>query len=103
MRKQKTQIIGMSRIMPGYKGHLVGGAAVYVLFLCCIIGVVKPSLLMASEWLIFTLAGALFPDVDIKSKGQKYFYFVVFAIFMLLAWKGRFQLLSCCSFVIITP
>ena len=89
--------------MPGYKGHLVGGAAVYVLSLCCIIGVVKPSLLMASEWLIFTLAGALFPDVDIKSKGQKYFYFVVLFFFIAFAAQQKFEMLACCSFIVMVP
>ena len=88
--------------MPNYKGHLVGGFAVYCIVLVMLIGTV-PSLVTAFEWLLFALAGALFPDVDIKSKGQKYFYYLVFVIFALLAYKGRFQVLSCCSFIIITP
>lgn len=88
--------------MPNYKGHLVGGLAVYCIVLVALVGSV-PSVVTGFEWLLFTLAGALFPDVDIKSKGQKYFYYVVFVIFCLLAYKGRFQALSCCSFIIITP
>lgn len=88
--------------MPNYKGHLVGGLVVYCIALVVLIGSV-PSLVTAFEWLLFALAGALFPDVDIKSKGQKYFYYLVFIIFVLLAYKGRFQALSCCSFIVITP
>jgi membrane-bound metal-dependent hydrolase YbcI (DUF457 family) len=88
--------------MPNYKGHLVGGVVAYCVMLFAIIGCM-PSLMTASEWLLFTLAGALFPDVDIKSKGQKYFYYVIFALFVLLACKGWLYHLSCFSFLAITP
>src|SRR5213080_4473351 len=91
--------------MPGYKGHLFGGTVAFGLLFFALVGVVvtQPSLLTASEWLLFALAGSLFPDVDIKSKGQKYFYYVVFLIFIILAYKKCFQLLSCFSFITITP
>lgn len=87
--------------MPNYKGHLVGGVFTYALIIF-IIGTV-PSVVTAVEWLFFTLAGALFPDVDIKSKGQKYFYYGVFALFCLLAYQGCFYHISCCSFIVLTP
>jgi hypothetical protein len=89
--------------MPNYKGHLVGGVAVYGLVLCGVIGMIKPTFLTAVEWLLFTLAGALFPDIDIKSKGQKYFYYVVFLFFVVLAVQRRFEMLACFSFIIISP
>ena len=91
--------------MPGYKGHLAGGIIVYGLLCFMLIGVVvaQPSILTAGEWLIFTLAGSLFPDVDIKSKGQKYFYYIVFLLFIILAIHRHFEMLTCFSFVIITP
>lgn len=89
--------------MPNYKGHLVGGIVVYGLFLCVISAFLKPTMLTALEWLLFTLAGALFPDIDIKSKGQKYFYYVIFLFFIVLLARGRFEMLSCCSFIIISP
>lgn len=89
--------------MPGYKGHLVGGTVAYGLFLVGVIGMAKPSLLMAGEWLLFALAGALFPDVDIKSKGQKYFYFIVLLFFIAFAAQQRFEMLACCSFVVMVP
>lgn len=91
--------------MPGYKGHLAGGMIVFGA-LCFILvpAIIKqPSMLIIGEWLLFALAGSLFPDIDIKSKGQKYFYYVVFCFFIILAMSKRFEMLSCFSFIIITP
>ena len=88
--------------MPGYKGHLCGGLIAYVVvFFFCL--TTRPSLLTACEWLFCTLAGSLFPDIDVKSKGQKYFYYVVMVLFLFLLSQEKFQLLSCVSILAITP
>lgn len=89
--------------MPNYKGHLVGGIAAYGLLLCALFAVIKPSLLTAFEWLLFALAGSLFPDVDIKSKGQKYFYYFILLVFIVLVVGKRFEVMACCSFIVILP
>lgn len=89
--------------MPNYKGHLAGGLIVYLLLFFGLFMAQKPSMLIAIEWLAFTLAGALFPDIDIKSKGQKYFYYVVFLFFIVLAVCQRFEMVTCCSFLILSP
>ncbi|HLC07131.1 MAG TPA: metal-dependent hydrolase [Candidatus Babeliales bacterium] len=89
--------------MPNYKGHLVGGLVVYGMIFFGLLGALKPSMLTAGEWLLFTLAGALFPDIDIKSKGQKYFYYVIFLFFIVLVAKEQFHTLTCCSFIIMSP
>jgi len=92
--------------MPGYKGHLVGGVVAFGLLfagLAHLILMQQPSHLVMGEWLLCTLAGALFPDIDVKSKGQKYFYYVAFVCLMVLAYQQRFQMLTCFSFVMITP
>lgn len=91
--------------MPGYKGHLVGGIVAYGLLFFGLVGVViaQPSMLTAGEWLFFALAGSLFPDIDIKSKGQKYFYYVVLLFIVILAAHQRFEMLACFSFITITP
>jgi hypothetical protein len=34
----------------------------------------NPTFLTSIEWLLFALFGALFPDIDIKSRGQNIFY-----------------------------
>lgn len=92
--------------MPGYKGHLVGGIIAFGLLLFGLIGLVivpEPSYMVLGEWLLCALAGALFPDIDIKSKGQKYFYYVALIGVCVLAYQQRFQMLACFSFVMITP
>ena len=89
--------------MPNYKGHLVGGMAAYGLLLCTLLALVKPSLLTASEWLLFALAGSLFPDIDIKSKGQKYFYYFILLVFIVLVVGKRFEAMACCGFIVIWP
>lgn len=88
--------------MPNYKGHLAGGVVVYALVLVCVVGTTS-SLITWGEWLLCALAGCLFPDIDIKSKGQKYFYRGVLMSFIVLAGQGRYEVLSCCSFIMITP
>jgi membrane-bound metal-dependent hydrolase YbcI (DUF457 family) len=89
--------------MPNYKGHLVGGVIAYGALFFAVFAAQKPSLLIAGEWLLFTLAGALFPDIDIKSKGQKYFYFVILLFVTILVIQQRFEMLAYCSFIIISP
>lgn len=89
--------------MPNYKGHLVGGTIVYLFILFICIGTIKLSLLSAIEWFLFTLAGSLFPDIDTKSKGQKYFYFGALLLFIFLTAQKQFQMVTCCSFIIMTP
>jgi len=88
--------------MPNYKGHLCGGLVAYVCVLCSCISM-KPSVVTACEWLLFTLAGALFPDVDVKSRGQKYFYYLVFIIFIILICQNNHHTVACLSVIAITP
>ena len=52
--------------------HLLGGACAFGLLLS-----VAPKIssnVLYLEWFFFALAGALFPDIDTTSKGQKWFY-----------------------------
>jgi len=88
--------------MPNYKGHIAGGIITFVLFCFIMLGL-RPSFFIGIEWLFFTIAGALFPDVDIKSKGQKYFYWFVFLFFMILTIKECFEIITGLAFIIIIP
>ncbi len=88
--------------MPNYKGHLCGGVIVYAIVMILFVAT-APSLITAGEWFFFTLAGALFPDVDVKSRGQKYFYYSMLLFFVCLLYQGKFEILSCMSFIAITP
>ncbi len=88
--------------MPGYKEHLLGGAAAFgVTF--AIIGSCCASRLTAGEWLLCSLLGSLFPDVDIKSKGQKVFYSILLVVLIVLIIKQRLDLLAGLSLCAVVP
>lgn len=90
--------------MSNYKGHLSAGFVAYNImlysaFLLC------PSIKIAHavEWFVCTLAGSLFPDIDIKSKGQKYFYWIIFGLLLVLAVQERADLFMVVSIGSVTP
>jgi LexA-binding, inner membrane-associated putative hydrolase len=70
--------------MPNYKGHIVGAFGVYclVLIACAFYYLPGASII---QWLLCTIAGGLFPDIDIKSKGQQFFYKILLTIVALCA------------------
>lgn len=74
--------------MPGYKGHLVGGVVAYAVTLFVL---KNPHVTCGTAlgWLGITCAGALFPDIDIKSKGQKYFYWFILLLLLWSIWRFR--------------
>lgn len=59
--------------MPGFRGHIAGAIALYGLVIAALVVwcAVTLTYWRALEWLICMLVGALFPDVDTKSKGQQ--------------------------------
>lgn len=69
--------------MPGYRGHLVGGLITYI-GLMYLLQPIPPTPLSPFWWLLLTLAGALFPDIDTKSKGQFWFSWLMIIIMILL-------------------
>lgn len=89
--------------MPNYKGHLAGGLIAYFIVLYFIIAAQSISLATGFEWLLFTLAGALFPDVDIKSKGQKIFYCVMLLLMLVLLYHNQTQTLIIVAILAMVP
>lgn len=90
--------------MPGYKGHLLGGFffAVMGLVGAVLLGWLGGDPLIAAGLIGFCLLGALFPDVDTDSKGQRLYYVVFAAVdlgliirhyYMWSAWLGFFAML----------
>jgi len=71
--------------MPNYKKHLFYALVVYYLILLFILfyGQSVFDLNNAIIWLLAILSGSLFPDIDIKSKGQRLFYFIFLFIVIL--------------------
>lgn len=88
--------------MPNYKGHVIGGSIAYALLLF-VLSSYCASVAVAAEWFVCAFAGALFPDIDTKSKGQKYFYWLMMGVFVLLIMKERLDLLAVLSLFAISP
>ena len=79
--------------MPGYKGHLVGGAATFFVTYQVATKVFGQAPYITKQIvfaLTFCLLGSLFPDIDTKSLGQRVFYSIlaiaVFAAIALQHW-----------------
>ncbi|MGB8468363.1 MAG: metal-dependent hydrolase [Candidatus Babeliales bacterium] len=90
--------------MPNYKGHLVGGLCAYGLLLSLLLlYAVCPTPLTLVEWLLATLAGALFPDIDTKSKGQKYFYQLTGILGIVLVISRHYVTASCMLLLALFP
>lgn len=62
-----------------------------------------PFLLIGIEWFLCTLAGAMFPDVDIKSTSQKYLYSVVFLSLLALIGQKKFYTASFIGILSVVP
>lgn len=77
--------------MPNYKGHVIGGLAVFSIGLLLVGNYHHISLLTGIEWALCTLLGSLFPDIDTKSKGQKIFYRLLFIFLIFLTLQQKFQ------------
>jgi uncharacterized membrane protein len=77
--------------VPSYRGHLLGGLLFFALstnlpFLNRIMH--HPSLLTFAGGLLICLAGALFPDIDIRSKGRRWLLPVAIALMALSFLHG---------------
>ncbi|MBC8041924.1 MAG: metal-dependent hydrolase [Rhizobacter sp.] len=84
--------------MSSYKGHLFGGVLFFIPFafgLAAVydFGKITPLQFTLQVAVLFgiTLLFALWPDVDIKSKGQKIFYVLFLAVDLLLIAKGLWR------------
>ena len=88
--------------MPGYRGHLVGGALAFGALYVCLRTVGAP-VVMTGPCFLAALAGALFPDVDVKSKGQKYLYWLLLIIFIILIIENKLDILALFALLSIVP
>lgn len=68
--------------MSMYRGHLLGGLAAYLMVIVAW-GVYTSVFQHYFPGLLATLAGALFPDIDIRSKGQRLFLKLLFLLVVL--------------------
>ncbi len=89
--------------MPGYKAHIVGGVVTFAAVSFVLNNYLQPVPAVAFQWLGATILGALFPDVDIKSKGQGIFYKGMLVCLVLLLWKRQAYLFVIMSFLALVP
>jgi len=89
--------------MPGYKAHIVGGVVTFAAISFVLNNHLQPMPAVAFQWLGATILGALFPDVDIKSKGQGIFYKGMLLCLVLLLWKRQAYLFVIMSFLALVP
>lgn len=89
--------------MPGYKGHLVGGICTFALILYSIdTAGIAFTQFQAAQWFISAIIGCLFPDVDVKSKGQNIFYKSMLCALLFMLFYGYhrpFMLVSIAAMV----
>lgn len=79
--------------MPCYKAHLTGGF-VSALVLYSVLPGAPCTLLRIGELLLCALAGSLFPDIDTKSKGQKYFYRLFAVACLALVYARHYKMVA---------
>lgn len=68
--------------MSMYRGHLVGGLIAYLLVIA-VFSIWQNRFEHDLGGLIATLAGSLFPDIDVRSTGQSLFLKVLFLVIVL--------------------
>jgi hypothetical protein len=81
-------------VMPGYRAHTLGSLIVAILALGACNIFYQITAFKAFEWIGFAVIGGLFPDLDTKSFGQKWFYRVLFIIAIVLFSLKKYYLLS---------
>ena len=89
--------------MPGYKGHLIGGAIAFSCVIVLFAWWQSPPFFIAVQYFFCTLLGSLFPDIDTKSRGQGIFYRALLLILGILLFQGQQQLCIVISLLALTP
>lgn len=92
--------------MPGYKTHVGFAVCIYALWLIVVsllCGSFSLSVVKGIEWFLCIIIGSLFPDVDIKSKGQVIFYEIMVGILVLLWWRQELIAFTWLTFVALIP
>jgi membrane-bound metal-dependent hydrolase YbcI (DUF457 family) len=96
--------------MSSYKGHLFGGVLFFIPFVY-VLGILfdydeLPTWQYVLQLVILfgiTLLFALFPDVDIKSKGQKIFYWIFLILDLVLIVRGLWREAAFLGLFAMTP
>ncbi len=99
--------------MPGYKGHIIGAAALNTVYVGVLESVpnetIRETAGLLSEWQMFVglfviaVLFGLWPDVDTNSKGQNIFFVIAFVADILLIASGRIEAAAYLGLLAMTP
>ena len=90
--------------MSGGKGHLIGGFVFILVLLHTITHYFyRPDLLDLILYIAIGLMFAVWPDVDIKSIGQKFFYIVFFMVDLFLIFSEEYKIAAYFGLMVILP
>jgi len=90
--------------MSGYKSHMYGGIILMIIVIHFFYhSFFNPSLIEILWYIIIATMFALWPDVDIKSKGQKLFYIIFFITDIYLIMTSQFKISAFFGLIIILP
>ncbi len=88
--------------MPSYRGHLIGGVVTYIVVLQGI-QYAQPNAHVIFQGFLFCLLGSLFPDIDVKSKGQKVFYSLLLLFLLYCLYMQKWIIFTSLSLLGIVP
>ena len=92
--------------MPGYKGHLVGGALTGAAVLGGLVwtgAYALPGMPQLAVMGALALLGSLFPDVDTDSRGQHIFYLTLAVLDFALIVQGHYKWAAVLGFAAMFP
>lgn len=89
--------------MPGYKAHISFAVFWYCIILLIVYRLYHPPLIWLLELGLCITMGALFPDIDIKSKGQKYIYTLFFVAAIPLLCMQYYMIVALVGWLFFIP
>ena len=91
--------------MPKYKTHLIGGLATFLLISVISYKTQKFNFTLEQSLLFLPLCllGSLFPDIDTKSKIQKWLYYLIFFMILTTVLTKKWLALSFFSLIAFIP
>lgn len=91
--------------MPNYKAHIGGGIVFFIIafFVAVYYLTFTVEFALGLQWFASCVFGALFPDIDTKSKIQRFVYIGMLGFLLFLAHQQQSSLFMAVTFLAIVP
>ena len=90
--------------MPNYKAHIGGGVVFFfITLLITLFYISNVEFTLGIQWLASCIFGALFPDIDTKSKIQRFVYIGMLVFLLFLAHQKQSSLFMAVTFLAMVP